>query len=807
MPSPEESTETLLEERPHLEEILETIVELDEEGPWSFDDLDCDSGNFGYIVSRPFVESVDGGYRLVDNNATRSALSKSSRAQNDSPGLSDSLRTVTSWGALKRRLRSEAEKFSPETVRFPLVIFLSHWLLFIMRLSSYRSVFREEHVVLPGNDPYLYRYWVDQLLIESPGILSFGEIGEALGRRIVGEPLTMTIGWWLTVLLEGNPDSSGATIAMIPVIASLIIGALIGWMALVVTDDERIVVLSILSFAIFPTHSLYSAVGFFDHHAMDYLWLTVMAATLLWLARDQNRQETDRDHLLQPGTWVATIGFGLTVGVAMLSWHAAPLLLLGVATFATFYAASLVRTNHSPTLLSLPIIVGLGIGTLVGHVMHTRAGWQEVPAVYAPIVVLVGVVGVVILSEIVKRIRPDPIWVLTGSGGIGITVLVGVRELSPLLYDRLYDRLTRTLIFWEGTAESRPLISTDIGLFFGPVDHHGWWVFFAVPAILLVSWKAYQKHEPEWLVLMGFAWPFLVLALVQLRFAGELSPFASIFAAVGIIWTFSKVNLTKKLACFGVRTRRAIRPIGNLTSASQGVYIGIALIVILVLGIFTTTAVMGAVTITDEEYEAATWIEEHAETHDEQDFVLSRWGRNRMYNYIVNGESESYGYAERTYAPFIESTDPDEWYTEFSGRVGYIVIEDLGINPEAAQPERTYTQMFLYDGSATQQTDGVGHYQLLHRTEHGTQAIFRPVEGANLTGSGPPDETVLVQTEVSLNEEQSFNYTRRTTTDENGQYEVRVAYPGEYRSSTGERGTVPERAVENGERVEMEAGS
>lgn len=807
MPSPEEATEKFLDERPHLEDILETVIELDQEGPWSYDYLDCDSGNFGYIVSRPFVESVDGGYRLVDRDATKRALTTTTQTTPTSTGFSNYLKSKESNVTVKNRLNQIYQNIETETVRFPLILLLSVWLLFMMRMSTYQSVFRDEHVVLPGNDPYFYRYWVDQLLDASPQIFSFSEIAEVLGHRATGEPLVHALGWWLTRLFEGNPDTSGVTVAMIPVVASLIIGILIAWMALAVTDDERIAVLTVVSFAIFPTHSLYSAVGFFDHHALDYLWVTLMAASLFWLARDQGQQETGIEHITRPGTWGAASVFGVSVGVAMLSWNGAPILLLGVATFATFYSASLVRTSVSPAVVSLPIIAGLGLGTVIGHLMHTSAGWQEPLVVYFPLVVLAGVVGLVVLAEIVGQVRPDPVSVFVGAGGVGIAVLIGFRSFAPELFDRLYSRFMDSLLGREAIAETRSLISTDFGLFFGPVDHHGWWVFFAIPALALVTWRAYQKHEPEWLVLIGFAWPLLILAQIQLRFAGELSPFASIFAAVGIVWAFSKVDLTKELACFGDRTYRGIRPIRGLTSAKQGFYIGIALVIILVLGIFTTTAVMGAVTITDEEYEAAAWIEEHAETHDDRDFVLSRWGRNRMYNYIVNGESDSYWYAEQTYASFIGSMDPDRWYTEFSGRVGYIVIEDLRINPQTAQPERTYTQLFLFEGSATQQTDGVGHFQLLHRTEHGKQAIFRPVEGANLTGSGPADETVLVQTEVQLTEEKSFNYTRRTTTNENGTYEVRVAYPGEYRSSSGERRMIPEGAIENGEIVEMETGS
>lgn len=39
--------------------------------------------------------------------------------------------------------------------------------LFVMRTTQYRSVFRGDDVVSPGNDPYYYCYWMETLLAES----------------------------------------------------------------------------------------------------------------------------------------------------------------------------------------------------------------------------------------------------------------------------------------------------------------------------------------------------------------------------------------------------------------------------------------------------------------------------------------------------------------------------------------------------------------------------------------------------------------------------------------------------------------
>ncbi len=66
------------------------------------------------------------------------------------------------------------------------------------------------------------------------------------------------------------------------------------------------------------------------------------------------------------------------------------------------------------------------------------------------------------------------------------------------------------------------------------------------------------------------------------------------------------------------------------------------------------------VLVEDGTYDAATAIEADAADRGleyPENYVLSRWGQNRVYNYFVNGESRSYGYARQNYGPFVAATD------------------------------------------------------------------------------------------------------------------------------------------------------
>jgi hypothetical protein len=165
------------------------------------------------------------------------------------------------------------------------------------------------------------------------------------------------------------------------------------------------------------------------------------------------------------------------------------------------------------------------------------------------------------------------------------------------------------------------------------------------------------------------------------------------------------------------------------------------------------------IVINDDVYESAAFIEGHAADSDLQypeNYVLSDWGRNRVYNYFANGESASYDYAFQHYREFAGGTDPDAWYDRFEDRVGYIVLSTA---PEDTDPRFAISQLTQSYGSADGGVPGVGHYRVLYVTDGGSKTIVSVVPGANLTGSGEAGDRVAVSTRV-VRESVQFPYER-----------------------------------------------
>jgi dolichyl-diphosphooligosaccharide--protein glycosyltransferase len=172
-------------------------------------------------------------------------------------------------------------------------------------------------------------------------------------------------------------------------------------------------------------------------------------------------------------------------------------------------------------------------------------------------------------------------------------------------------------------------------------------------------------------------------------------------------------------------------------------------------------------------------IDDHATEFDREypaNFVLSEWGENRMYNHFVNGESRSYGYAQNNFQDFLLGSTPDDWYSQFDGRVGYVVLTEVDADLPA---ESTHNQLLTNLGAGGNETEALSHYQLLSVDEDRSAAAFVVVPGAPITVPGEPGETVNVRTEVSV-DTASFTYEREVTVGDSGQVEVIVPYAGEY---------------------------
>lgn len=418
---------------------------------------------------------------------------------------------------------------------------------------------------------------------------------------------------------------------------------------------------------------------------------------------------------------------------------------------------------------------------------HALAGFQTPVVVLSPLVVAAGAAGAVGIAFANRRLGWDVRRLLVGYAAAALVGLIVLMFVLTPLWTILADRLD-LLFRSDAIAETGGLFSADS---FGFLFLFGLALLLALPAMVVGLWRS--NTHGRWLVVTTYAWYFFGLAVLQIRFVGELATFAAVFAGYGFVWVAARVDaieleLPERPAPLRVPNKRVL---------------GTLFVLLLLFGGFGALQVgvkTSQVTIEDDVYESASFIDDHATERGleyPENYVLSDWGRNRVFNYFVNGESRSYGYAFRNYRDFAGGTDPDGWYDNFDGRVGYIVLataED-GVNPQSA-----IWRLTRNFGSASDNARGVGHYSALYVPPGGTRTVVSVVPGANMTGSGEPGSAVTTSTVVNTDHIE-FVYERRTVIDENGTWDLRVAHPGTYEVTIGNETTevsVSEKAVIDG---------
>jgi dolichyl-diphosphooligosaccharide--protein glycosyltransferase len=673
-----------------------------------------------------------------------------------------------------------------------------------MRTYIYPSVFRGEYVVLPSNDPYYYRYWVEQLSAEAVGVFDLSVLSGLPSQVANGEPLMVATLWWMINLLGGT-DASGIVLAWYPVVSALVVAVLVYAMAVRMTRDRRVGLASVAFLAVTPAFAYRTGLGFADHHAFDYPWLALTALSLVWLA------DVKREDLSSPGPWLVGGVLGIAVTGQTLAWEAGPLLIGALGVYVAVRAVADVRSDWSPIIATAPILAGLALTSVISHLAHTGFGWHSDVVAYAPALLAVGVAGVSLVGEAIRRAEMPGFVLGAAEVASALAGLVLLRTFLPSFWNRLADQTVR-LLGTTGPAETQSIFAGGpSGFFLGPILEFGFAWVFAVPMLAVASWRAYRRHRPAWLVVCTYGWYFLLLAALQRRFVGELAPFFAMLAGYVFVVLLAKLDVAELLAFSRDDENRRRNGQGRdetPTSRSLGLPDRSTISALAILLLFVTSA--GAVQtgvrheqvkITDDNFQTAAWIDSYSEEHGleyPENYVLSKWGRNRMFNYFVNGESRSYRFAERNYASFLSSQTPESEYHRLNDRVGFVVTKDLNQNPPA---NYTYVRLHQRFGSAGsgEHAPGVGHYRAVYASDDESVKVFTLVPGANVSGSATPNETVTVSTHVEI-EGAEFDYQRQVKAGPDGNFSVRVAHPGTY--EVGNRTvTVGEDAVQTGGNV------
>ncbi|AUV84148.1 laminin G (plasmid) [Salinigranum rubrum] len=755
---------TLLEEKPHLKSDLREILAVDAaHETWSFDDVPVDSGAFGEMVSRGIVAKRDGEYEVADPEAVRRRLdgeTSASPVSNSETSLVLSLPSLSSrWGGA-----------------LAVVIILAA----LFRGYTAPSVFRGEHIVFLGNDPYFYRHWIRQLALAEAGPLAVPTGIQA------GEPLFIAAVWTITAVLGGSATTGYTVLALYPLVSGLLTIPLAYEITRRVTGERRIALAAALLLAITPVHVFRTALGFADHHAFDYLWLALTLLSGVALTRRNPRERS-----VVSATTLFWMGvFAVGVAAQTLAWNAGPLLLLPIALFSLAAVTTARAHDFSPVPVLTPITVGLGLASVLVWAGHLILGWQPLQVVLTPTLLFIGVGVVFLVGVVATRYSFSP---RVTAGGVlfgGVTVLAVTLVTLPEFAAEFSSELARLvgLTYTEGIAETISIFSPQYGTFFGPALFFGFVLFFALP---YVPWSLYTGYRTESLALLligTYASVFAVLAVIQVRFAGELSIVLAPFAGLALVHLGSIVDAVPRPTILDASTSVDSRPPSAVTdplTIPDRQTIGILVVVFLLIGGFGM--IQGPVqtnksVYSDEAYRTATWVENHATQSGSSlssVYVFSDWGQNRMYNAFVSGNSESYGFAQSIYPQFVSATQPDSWYDRLGGRVDYIVMTSVPSQGEDGYQQTTHAILYESLGSATLERGGAGHYQAVYRSNDRSHVVFRPVEGAVINGTAEPGSTVTISTEVSIPNAE-FTYTRRTHVTENGTFRVIVPYAGTY---------------------------
>jgi len=781
-----DATTSFLEDLDDGDQVLETVLAVDADyKTWTFDDVALDSGTFGELVSRGIVENVDGGYRVADRTVIESVLK------------GEELEETTNDGGPE----IELEQFWASLDFRALTALLGALLVVAAaRMTAFRSVFQNGYVVSPGNDPYYFRYWMRELMATASGPLDYQVLVDAPPGVSGVQPLAHATNWFLAELLGGGQGAAGTVAAWLPIAASIALGLAIYKMTVLLTRDVRVGVASVLVFAVTPINAVYTGLGFIDHQLHQYFWLGITLVTVTWLAVDlQRRLEGSleahtcvREHLRTPMTWIVALVFGLSVAAGIHAWGGSPLLLIPLAGYIGLRVSMDARAEVSPTLANLPLLIGLAIGSALSLALHHRWGWHAEFVATTPTLVLGGAVTVVALGELWQRLDIHIGGLLAFEGIVTAGGLYAFKRLQPANWAEAMARVD-DLFFREGMTETISLFSTEYAVFFGPMYQLGMGFYVALIVLGWVGWRVTRRYEPGWLLIGTYTGYLLVLAGIQVRFAGQLAIPLAVLTGLGFVQLLSVVELARTPVPFqspdvstdDIRDNgpvaadggRSLKPSIVLPGGRAiGYLLGVGLLVF-GLSLIYVPGLTGDVTHGEAKIEAVSAIDDHAEAANRTypgNYVLSEWGDNRMYNHFVSGESQGYWYAQNNYGDFRSDADPDGWYNRFNGRVGYVVVT---ADDDEVPSESTQARLLEQYGAGGSEMDGLAHYQAIFVSD--SVAAFAVVPGATLEVSGEPEETVTAETEVSTSGE-SFTYEREIVIGNTGRATVMVPYAGNY---------------------------
>ncbi len=740
---------------------LAAVLDADRGEVWEFDDVPIDSGEFGELVDRGVIVSVDGGYRLADPEVVATTLDGEAVTDDTESGGID-------FGSLTVPVSTQA-----------LTLLCGALLLVVLArtVPAAGSVFRDGAVVLSGNDPYYYRTLVDQLLVaDEPSTTG-------AWARVSGDDFLFVVTLWAASSLVG---SSGGVFAVYPVVMAVVSTTFVYGTTVTVAGDRRVGLAAVTLLAFVPVHAFRTSLGFADHHSFDYL---ALAATLyglvVLLTRDRARF----------GGRSVTAGLVLAAGVTVqaLAWRGGPLYLLPLAVVIPVVAALDLQAERDPVRPA--VLAAFGGAAACTAVVATVLGLQT----YRWLVVALVAAGAGLTAGVARVVaaRDHGWWVFPAVVGgtiavVGLGVVLAVPSVTETLgaAEAYFGSTTGSSI-----AETRSLFAAGTGVIVTPLLFFGLVFPLLLGTVVWAAEIARQTHDPGVAVVATYTLVFLAFAAVQVRFSGPLAVVAAPLVGYGFLLLAAWTDMVAESPGHHMVTDSRRLPSVSLPDRQTASALLLLFLLVSGLGMVQTWVKIEQVTIEDDIYQTAVETRAYADENGIDDsYVLSEWGRNRVYNYVVGGEGMGFGYAREVHTRFVRSTDPGRWADQLSGQVRFVVTGSVDSG------DRTmHARLHDNHGSDADGRAGLGRYRLVSVADGGGRKVFEFVPGALVTGVGPSNETVVVTRNVTVSG-RTVTYRRVVETNRYGDYSVRLPYTGSY-DVFGQTSTVERTAVLNGDTV------
>lgn len=779
MANVQEATHRLLSERPEMEPQLRELLAIDAENDtWTFDDVSLDSGTFGEVVSRGIVTRVGEEYRLADRGALASVLHGEEEADEET-GRDWNLQRLNP-GRLVGRIRTNDV--------LALLVGLALILLVRTVLVS-GMVFRDGHVILAGNDPYRFRFWVEHLLATDLSAFDLGDLGEVPSNLRQSDTLMFVTMWWLAALFGGTSKAAGLVLAWYPVVIACFLGLAVYWLTWRLVRDRRAAVAALLLFACIPVNTYRTMLGFGDHHAFDYLWLGLTVVSLMGLVADT--AEFPDYPIVSPRDGLFTLLLGVAVAGQVLAWRGGPLLIFPIAIYVVGQTLIDLRDGRPIIRGTSPLVAGLGLGAVLAGIPHLLWGWAPPYRALAPLLLVTGTVSMLGATALAKRIGFGPRRTVATLSILGLAGILGLWQFVPPVSSGITDFVTYMQTYTgSGIAETVSLFNPASGLFFAPMFSFSFIFLLAIPPLLRGTAGSVRTNDSGWLLIVCYTWFFLALSVVQLRFAGQLSIFIGVLGGVGFVRLANWVDLATPLSLHrvqqvdaGMTHRKGTEESGTSTLSvpDRGTLSRLGLLFLLVLSLsFIQIPIQQRQLAVDEtRYEAAVWMEAYAAEKGweyPENYVFSKWGHNLAYNQVVNGKTSFYDFAKEHYGAFLMSPEPERWYDQLHERTGFIVTRDL----ESTPPTSMHARLHSHHGSENGDVPGLAHYRTVYVSQDKSLVVTTLVPGATISGTGVPNSTVTARVTVDVPGAE-FVYRRTIETDHNGRFQFTTPYPGTYR--------------------------